>query len=308
MPRFAANLTMLFTELPMLERFAAAADAGFQGVEILFPYDIPARDLSRAAIAAGLEFVLMNTPPPNWAGGPRGFAAEPGREDRFRSDFDRALRFAEALRARHVHIMAGYAEGPDARATFTRNLAWAADRAPHVSLMIEPLNPMDQPGYFLADFDLAAEIIAQVGAPNLGLQFDSYHAQACGHRPPCPDRGRSRTSRTDGRDDRLSGLFRRPGSIGLQGLGQRGIQSPRLDRAGSGLVATDLKRSALTMEPDADQTVKGSIAQGGTGPAASTQGYRHGSQHKGAVAMNSIIYIVGLVVVVLFILSFLGLR
>ncbi|GGF57907.1 hydroxypyruvate isomerase [Paracoccus acridae] len=177
MPRFAANLTMLFTELPMLERFAAAADAGFQGVEILFPYDIPARDLSRAAIAAGLEFVLMNTPPPNWAGGPRGFAAEPGREDRFRSDFDRALRFAEALRARHVHIMAGYAEGPDARATFTRNLAWAADRAPHVSLMIEPLNPMDQPGYFLADFDLAAEIIAQVGAPNLGLQFDSYHAQ-----------------------------------------------------------------------------------------------------------------------------------
>lgn len=177
MPRFAANLTMLFTELPMLERFAAAADAGFQGVEILFPYDIPARDLSRAAIAAGLEFVLMNTPPPNWAGGPRGFAAEPGLEDRFRSDFDRALRFAEALRARHIHIMAGYAEGPDARATFTRNLAWAADRAPHVSLMIEPLNPMDQPGYFLADFDLAAEIIAQVGAPNLGLQFDSYHAQ-----------------------------------------------------------------------------------------------------------------------------------
>ena len=177
MPRFAANLTMLFTELPMLERFAAAASAGFQGVEILFPYDVPARDLSRAAIAAGLEFVLMNTPPPNWAGGPRGFAAEPGLEDRFRSDFDRALRFAEALRARHVHIMAGYAQGPDARATFTRNLAWAADRAPHVSLTIEPLNPVDQPGYFLADFDLAAEIIADVGTPNLGLQFDSYHAQ-----------------------------------------------------------------------------------------------------------------------------------
>lgn len=177
MPRFAANLTILFTEMPMLERFAAAADAGFQGVEILFPYDLPARDLSRAAIAAGLDFVLMNTPPPNWAGGPRGFAAEPGREDRFRSDFDRALRFAGALRTRHIHIMAGYAQGPEARATFVGNLSWAADRAPHVSLTIEPLNPADQPGYFLADFDLAADLIAEIGVPNLGLQFDTYHAQ-----------------------------------------------------------------------------------------------------------------------------------
>lgn len=177
MPRFAANLTMLFTELPMLDRFAAAAAAGFRGAEILFPYDIPPRDLSRAAISAGLDFVLMNTPPPNWAGGPRGFAAEPGQEARFRTDFDRALRFAEALRARHIHIMAGYAEGDQAYSTFVDNLTWAAERAPHVSLTIEPLNPIDQPGYFLADFDLAAELIARVGAPNLGLQYDSYHAQ-----------------------------------------------------------------------------------------------------------------------------------
>lgn len=176
MPRFAANLTMLFTELPMMERFAAAAAAGFQGVEILFPYDIAARDLSRTAIAAGLDFVLMNTPPPNWTGGARGFAAEPGREERFRSDFDRALRFASVLRPRHIHIMAGYAQGPEARDTFARNLRWAADRAPHVGLTIEPLNPADQPGYFLADFDLAAELIAEIGAPNLGLQFDTYHA------------------------------------------------------------------------------------------------------------------------------------
>ena len=176
MPRFAANLTMLFTELPMPDRFAAAADAGFQGVEILFPYDLPARDLSRAALAAGLDFVLLNTPPPNWAGGPRGFAAEPGREDRFRSDFDRALRFAEALRARHIHIMAGYAQGPAARDTFVANLRWAAERAPQIGLTIEPLNPADQPGYFLADFDLAADLIAETGAPNLGLQYDSYHA------------------------------------------------------------------------------------------------------------------------------------
>ncbi|MDP5308935.1 hydroxypyruvate isomerase family protein [Paracoccus spongiarum] len=177
MPRFAANLTMLFTELPMLERFAAAADAGFTGAEILFPYDIAARDLSRAAISAGLQMVLINTPPPNWAGGPRGFAALPGGEDRFRHDFERALRFAEALRARHIHVMAGAAEGPQAEATFIANLAWAAERAPQASLTIEPINRTDMPGYFLADYDLALRVIEAVGAPGLGLQFDAYHAQ-----------------------------------------------------------------------------------------------------------------------------------
>lgn len=177
MPRFAANLTMLFTELPMLDRFAAAAAAGFEGVEILFPYDIAARDLSRAAISAGLEMVLINTPPPNWAGGPRGFAAQPGLEERFRRDFDRALRFAQALRARHIHIMAGVAEGEAAHRTFIDNLTWAVARAPHASLTIEPINRTDMPGYFLSDFDLAAEIITRIGAPNLGLQFDAYHAQ-----------------------------------------------------------------------------------------------------------------------------------
>lgn len=177
MPRFAANLTMLFTELPMLERFAAAARAGFEGAEILFPYDIAVGDLSRAALKAGLKMVLINTPPPNWTGGPRGFAAQPGLEDRFRRDFDRALRVAEALRAGHIHIMAGVAEGPEAHRVFVTNLKWAAARAPHASLTIEPLNPIDAPGYFLADFGLARQVIRQVGAANLGLQFDAYHAQ-----------------------------------------------------------------------------------------------------------------------------------
>lgn len=177
MLRFAANLTMLFTELPMLERFAAAAEAGFTGVEILFPYDIAARDLSRAALAAGVEMVLMNTPPPNWAGGKRGFAAVPGLEERFRHDFERALRFAHVLRVRHIHIMAGEAQGDEAQRVFLRNLQWAVRRAPHVSLTIEPINQTDMPGYFLSDFDLAAQIIGQVDARNLGLQFDAYHAQ-----------------------------------------------------------------------------------------------------------------------------------
>lgn len=176
MARFAANLTFLFTELPILERFAAARAAGFEGVEVLFPYDLAAKELAAACQSAGLEFVLLNTPPPNWAGGPRGFAAVPGDEDRFRRDFDRSLRFAQVLRARHVHVMAGKAEGAAARRTYVDNLRWACERAPHASLLIEPINQADMPGYFLSSFDLAAEIIDAVGAPNLGLQFDAYHA------------------------------------------------------------------------------------------------------------------------------------
>lgn len=176
MARFAANLTFLFTELPILDRFAAARRAGFDGVEMLFPYDLAAHELAAACHGAALEFVLLNTPPPNWAGGPRGFAAVPGGEERFRHDFDRALRYAQLLRSRHIHVMAGKAEGPAAHRTLVENLRWAAARAPHASLLLEPINQADMPGYFLSDFRLAAQIIAEVGAPNLGLQFDAYHA------------------------------------------------------------------------------------------------------------------------------------
>lgn len=184
MPRFAANLTMLFTELPLLERPAAAAEAGFEGVEILFPYDVAAPDLSRAITAAGLEMVLLNAPPPNWTGGPRGFAAIPGLQDRFRRDFERALRVAQALRARHMHVMSGRAEGPEARRVLIENLSWAVERAPHASLTIEPISPEGAAGYFLDDFDMAAEIIAELGAPNLGLQLDTFHAHhLCGDIP-----------------------------------------------------------------------------------------------------------------------------
>ena len=178
MPRSAANLTMLFTEMPLIDRFAAAAEAGFEGVEVLFPYDTAAPELARACQVAGLEFVLINAPPPNWAGGPRGFAAVPGLEERFRRDFERALRVAQVLGVRHIHVMAGRAEGDDAMETYVANLSWAVARAPHASLTIEPLNPADHPGYFLTDFDSAVEVIDRVGAAGLGLQFDTYHAQA----------------------------------------------------------------------------------------------------------------------------------
>lgn len=178
MPRFAANLSMLFTELPFLDRFAAARAAGFSGVEVLFPYDVPAPQILERLDATGLAMVLINCPPPNYTGGPRGFAAVPGLEDRFRHDLRRAARHAEALGARHLHVMAGIASGPAARATFVDNLRAAAAAAPALSLTIEPINGQDMPGYFLDDYDLALAILAEVGAPNLGLQFDAYHAQA----------------------------------------------------------------------------------------------------------------------------------
>ncbi|MEL6960777.1 MAG: TIM barrel protein [Pseudomonadota bacterium] len=178
MPKFCANLTVLFTELPLLERPLAAKAGGFTGAEVLFPYDENAADLGTALARAGLPLALINCPPPNYADpdGPRGFAAVPGEEDRFRRAFTRTLRYAGALGAEHVHLMAGVAEGDAARAVFVENLRWAAAAAPKQSLTIEPINSHDMPGYFLNDFDLALEVLAEVAAPNLGLQFDAYHA------------------------------------------------------------------------------------------------------------------------------------
>lgn len=177
MPRFAANISLLFTELPYLDRFCAAADAGFTAVEILFPYDVAAKETRRALLANGLDLVLINAPPPNYSGGSPGYGAVPGGEARFEYDIRRVLRYADELKAGLIHVMAGYVKGAEAQTTFVRNLQWAADRAPGQAFTIEPLNPGDQPGYFLDDYDLAAEILAAVDRPNVGLQFDSYHAQ-----------------------------------------------------------------------------------------------------------------------------------
>ena len=177
MPRFSANLTFLFNELPLLERPAAAKAAGFAGVEILFPYEEPAALIAEVARLAGTPVLLINAPPPNWSGGARGYAAVPGGEAQFEKDFHRALRFAEVLKTRHLHLMAGIGAGSEAHAAFVRNLRWAAGRAPGQSLVIEPVNASDTPGYFLNDFHQAMDILAEVGVPNLGLLFDSYHAQ-----------------------------------------------------------------------------------------------------------------------------------
>ncbi len=177
MPRFAANISMLFAELPYLDRFAAAASAGFTAVEILSPYDFAAKETQRALLANGLELLLINAPPPNYTGGEPGYAALPGGVDRFQRDIRRVLRYGEMLNVGLIHVMAGYAKGDEARDTFITNLRWAADFAPQQRFTIEPLNAGDQPGYFLDDYNLAAEVLEAVNRPNVGLQYDAYHAQ-----------------------------------------------------------------------------------------------------------------------------------
>ncbi|MBE1285149.1 MAG: TIM barrel protein [Rhodobacteraceae bacterium] len=177
MPRFAANISLLFAELPYLDRFEAAARSGFKAVEILFPYDCAAKDTQRALISNGLDLVLINAPPPNYTGGTPGFAALPGGEARFQSDMRRVMRYAEMLKPGLIHVMAGYVQGGEAQETFVRNLQWVADLAPSQRFTIEPLNAQDQPGYFLNDYSLATRVLDQVDRPNVGLQFDAYHAQ-----------------------------------------------------------------------------------------------------------------------------------
>ncbi|MGC1505231.1 MAG: TIM barrel protein [Sulfitobacter sp.] len=177
-PKFAANLSHLWPELPYLDRFAAAAAVGFQAVEVLFPYDIAAKETQRALIANGQRMVLINAPPPNYTGGARGFAAQPEAVARFQSDMKRVFRYVEALKVSFVHVMTGVAEGDAAKEILVDNLRWATKAAPKgLTLTLEPLNPVAQPGYFLNDYGLAAEVLSAVDAPNLGLQYDSYHAQ-----------------------------------------------------------------------------------------------------------------------------------
>jgi 2-dehydrotetronate isomerase len=177
MPKFAANLTLLFTELPYLDRFKAAADAGFEAVEVLFPYDVAVEKTYESLVANGLELVLINAPPLDDDNAARGFAAMPVGEDQFEIAMQRVLHFANVLGPTFIHVMSGYTKADAAEATFVRSLQWAADLAPQQNFTIEPLNSGDQPGYFLDDYDLAARILGLVDRPNVGLQYDSYHAQ-----------------------------------------------------------------------------------------------------------------------------------
>ncbi|MEZ5839148.1 MAG: TIM barrel protein [Hyphomicrobiales bacterium] len=173
---------MMFGEVPFPERFAAAAEAGFSAVEFLFPYDWPAADIAGWRAAAGVEIALFNLPPGDWAAGERGMAAIPEREAEFRDSLELALGYARALGVPRLHAMAGVTAGLDpaaCRATYVANLRHAAVLAGNegIEILIEPLNPRDMPGYFLSRTADALAIIAEVGAPNLKLQFDVYHRQ-----------------------------------------------------------------------------------------------------------------------------------
>ncbi|MDE1179704.1 2-oxo-tetronate isomerase [Paraburkholderia sp.] len=186
MPRFAANLTMMYTEHDFLDRYAAAARDGFKAVEFLFPYEFPAAELKSRLDDNGLVQALFNAPPGDWAAGERGIASLPGREDEFRRSIDTALDYARVTGNRKLHVMAGLiAPGstPDVHArhrdVYLRNLGDAAKaaQAEGITVLIEPINTRDIPGFFLNRQDDAQAICAEVGAPNLKVQFDCYHCQ-----------------------------------------------------------------------------------------------------------------------------------
>ena len=183
MPRFAANLSMLYNEHAFLDRFAAAAADSFSAVEFLFPYAFSAPDLAARLADHGLAQVLFNGPPGDWERGERGTACLPGREGEFKRGIEQALPYAAALHCPRVHVMAGLApagvEHAALQATYLANLAWAAAQAaPHgIDVLIEPINPRDIPGFFLNRQDQAHAVVAAVGAPNLKVQMDLYHCQ-----------------------------------------------------------------------------------------------------------------------------------
>jgi hydroxypyruvate isomerase len=179
MPRFAANLSMMYTEHAFLDRFAAAARDGFTAVEYLFPYEHPAEELAARLRASGLQQVLFNAPPGDWAAGERGTSSLPGREAEFRAGFAKALDYAATLACPRIHVMAGLRQHGAERATYLANLAWAAQQAAPagIDVLIEPINTRDIPGFFLNRQDEAHAVVQEVGATNLKVQMDLYHCQ-----------------------------------------------------------------------------------------------------------------------------------
>lgn len=181
MPKFAANLTLMFNELPFLERFKAAAHAGFGAVEYLFPYDFPPQLIAEKLADASLKQALFNMPPGDWAAGDRGLASLPERNTEFKDSLSKAVAYASIIGTPLLHMMAGLApsDQPTAIATYRDNLKRAADATGEsgIGLVIEPINRRDMPGYFLNDFERAVDLIHSLGHPNVRLQFDIYHRQ-----------------------------------------------------------------------------------------------------------------------------------
>jgi hydroxypyruvate isomerase len=181
MPKFAANLSMMFNEVPFLDRFAAAADCGFTAVEYLFPYDHPAEVVAERLRAAGLAQALFNMPAGDWDAGERGMAALPGREADFAEALETAIAYAKVIGTPLLHMMAGLAPAtdPEAIKAYRGNLKRATERTGEagIGLVIEPINGRDMPGYFLNDFNRAVDVVNETNATHVKLQFDVYHRQ-----------------------------------------------------------------------------------------------------------------------------------
>ena len=183
MPNLAANLSMLFAEHEFLDRFEAAADAGFTAVEYLFPYDFSPAEIKAKLDQYGLTQALFNAPPGNWDAGERGIACIPGREAEFAEGINRALEYATVLGNQRIHVMAGLKPEnvtyEEARACYVSNLKLAACAAQSAGLtiLVEPINNVDMPGYFVNFQEEGAELISEINEPNVRLQFDCYHCQ-----------------------------------------------------------------------------------------------------------------------------------
>ena len=181
MPRFAANLTLMFTEVPFLQRFGRAAAAGFDAVEYLFPYEVAPETIAAELARHHLTQALFNLPPGDWAAGEPGFACDPARFDEGIAALEMAMPWIRATGVRRLHLMAGIGDRTDRQrvAAYARTVAAVADRLADggIDVLIEPINRRDMPGYFLDDFGFAADLIADLGRPNLKLQFDVYHRQ-----------------------------------------------------------------------------------------------------------------------------------
>jgi 2-dehydrotetronate isomerase len=185
MPRLAANLGYLFTERPLIERFGAAAAAGFPAVELQFIYDHAPSALRAEIDKHGLTVLGVNTPPGQHASGESGVAAIPGREQEFAALFKQALDYSVAIGACQIHCLAGKVppeQRPAAEKVFIQNIGRAADLAAekNITILIEPLNPRDRPDYFVNRVEQAADLIGKIGRPNVRIQFDFYHVQIIG--------------------------------------------------------------------------------------------------------------------------------
>ena len=177
--KFSANLGFLWTDRPLPDAILAAKSAGFDAVECHWPYDVPASEVAAALDETGLPMLGLNTRRGNVSAGDNGLSALPGRGDEARAAIEEAIAYARAIGAENIHVMAGYASGDAARDCFLWNLRHACDSAaPHgISILIEPLNRYDAPGYFLTTTDQALDCMDAVGAANLKLMFDCYHVQ-----------------------------------------------------------------------------------------------------------------------------------